>query len=212
MVNPRSFPMPTTVVNVGYRSTNYWVISAGHARVLVDLGYPGTLNMLLANLKRMDIPLHDIRYGLATHYHIDHAGVAQELKQLGMPLLVLEQQVAAIPAMKQWTKPRDGYVDITLDETIVISLAESRTLLAEIGIAGEIVATPEHSADSISLLLDDGAVFTGDLPFWPMAEHDDATSVTARWRQLWEHGARRVYPGHGPLRVLHADGNIVEAQ
>jgi hypothetical protein len=26
-----------TVVNVGYRSTNYWVVSAGRSRVLVDL-------------------------------------------------------------------------------------------------------------------------------------------------------------------------------
>ena len=27
-----------------------------------------------ANLKRMDIPLIEIKYGLASHYHIDHAG------------------------------------------------------------------------------------------------------------------------------------------
>lgn len=27
-----------TIVNVGYRSTNYWVISAGTSRLLVDLG------------------------------------------------------------------------------------------------------------------------------------------------------------------------------
>ena len=26
-----------TIVNVGYRSTNYWVISAGTSRLLVDL-------------------------------------------------------------------------------------------------------------------------------------------------------------------------------
>ena len=36
---------------------------------------------MLANLKRKDIPLSEIRYGVATHYHIDHAGSAQELKQ-----------------------------------------------------------------------------------------------------------------------------------
>lgn len=203
--------VPVTIVNVGYRSTNYWVISAGQSRMLVDLGYPGTLSTLLANLKRMGLPLHEIRYGLATHYHIDHAGVAQELKLLGMPLLVLERQVAAVPVMKKWTKPHDRYVDITTHDASVISFEESRRHLAAIGLAGEIISTPEHSDDSVSLLLDDGTMFTGDLPFWPMSEHDDAESVTARWRRLWAQGARRIYPGHGPIRVLHADGSMEDA-
>ena len=70
---------PITIVNVGYRSTNYWVVSAGTSRFLVDLGWPGTMGRMRANLRRMDIPLDEIRYGLATHYHIDHAGLAQEL-------------------------------------------------------------------------------------------------------------------------------------
>ncbi|MBL8961068.1 MAG: MBL fold metallo-hydrolase, partial [Gemmatimonadetes bacterium] len=73
-----------TIVNVGYRSTNFWVVSAGTSRLLVDLGWPGMVQPLLANLARMDIPLQEIRYGLATHYHIDHAGAAQDLKQRGM--------------------------------------------------------------------------------------------------------------------------------
>jgi hypothetical protein len=29
-----------SILNVGYRSTNYWVISAGRSRVLVDLADP----------------------------------------------------------------------------------------------------------------------------------------------------------------------------
>jgi glyoxylase-like metal-dependent hydrolase (beta-lactamase superfamily II) len=84
-----------TIVNVGYRSTNFWVVSAGSSRLLVDLGWPGRVGELLANLKRMDIALAGIRYGLATHYHIDHAGAAQDLKRLGVPLLVTEEQVHA---------------------------------------------------------------------------------------------------------------------
>jgi endoribonuclease LACTB2 len=67
---------PLSIVNVGYRSTNFWMISAGRSRVLVDLGWVGMMGRLRANLKRMDIPLEEIKYGLATHYHIDHAGAA----------------------------------------------------------------------------------------------------------------------------------------
>ncbi len=68
-------PTPLTIVNVGYLSTNYWVISAGRSRLLVDLGYPSTMGMLRKRLKQMDIPLQEVRYALATHYHIDHAGL-----------------------------------------------------------------------------------------------------------------------------------------
>src|SRR5436309_2654151 len=96
-----------TILNVGYRSTNYWVVSSGTSRLLVDLGYPGTMGTMRANLARMDVPIKQIRYALATHYHIDHAGLAQELKQCGVKLLVLETQVEAIPRMKTWTKPQD---------------------------------------------------------------------------------------------------------
>jgi endoribonuclease LACTB2 len=197
-----------TIVNVGYRSTNYWVVSAGRSRLLVDLGYPGTLGIMQANLKRMGIPLGEIHYGLATHYHIDHAGLAQELKQLGVPLLVLEPQVAAIPFMKQWTKPQDRYVDISVHDNITISFDESRSRLARIGLAGEIVSTPGHSDDSVSLLLDDGSVFTGDLTPWPLVGLDEADIVAGSWRRLRKQGARRVYPGHGPMRPMYAESEL----
>lgn len=193
-----------TIVNVGYRSTNYWVISAGTARLLVDLGWPGRMGEMRANLKRMDIPIEEIRYALATHYHIDHAGLGQELKQAGVPLLVLDVQVEAIPLMKTWIKPQDNYVEITAAGNIVISCAQSRQLLAEIGIPGEIVHTPGHSDDSVSLLLDNGAVFTGDLTHPQFVAKEDPEVVAASWRLLQKKGATRIYPGHGQIRPMHS--------
>jgi len=189
-----------TIVNVGYRSTNYWVVSADAARVLVDIGWPGTLGAMKANLKRMGVPLREIRYALATHYHIDHAGLAEELKREGIPLLVLDVQVDAIPRMKTWTKPWDHYVDITENGNVVVSFEQSRALLSQIGIAGEILHTPGHSDHCVSLLLDDGSVFTGDLPLEVFA--DDNPVALATWRLLREKGAVRVYPAHGPIVEL----------
>ncbi len=193
---------PITIVNVGYRSTNYWVVSAGRSRLLVDLGWPGSMGKMLANLKRKDVPLEELRYGLATHYHIDHAGLAQELKLAGVPLLVLDLQVPAIPLMKRWTKPQDNYVEITAHDNVTIIPAESRPLLGEMGIAGEIFHTPGHSDDSVSLLLDNGAVFTGDLTPPAFIGLEDPDVVATSWRLLREKGARRIYPGHGPARPM----------
>ncbi|MBK7920038.1 MAG: MBL fold metallo-hydrolase [Chloroflexi bacterium] len=191
-----------TIVNVGYRSTNYWVISAGSSRLLVDIGWPGSLGMMRANLARMDIPLQELRYALATHYHIDHAGLGQELKLEGVPLLVIDLQVSAIPLMKTWIKPQDNYVEITTHDNITISIPESRPFLEKIGISGEIVHTPGHSDDSVSLLLDDGSVFTGDLTRPEFISMEDAAIVTESWRVLREKGATRVYSGHGPIRQI----------
>jgi ribonuclease/clavin/mitogillin len=193
-------PSPITIVNVGYLSTNYWVVSAGRSRLLVDMGYPGTMGTMRARLNQMNIPLKELQYALATHYHIDHAGLAQELKLKGVGLLVLETQVAAIPLMKQFTKPQDYYVDILLDGNVTISFPESRAFLAQIGIPGEILPTPGHSDDSVSLLLDDGSVFTGDLTPLDLAWGEAAGVVVISWHLLEEKGAKRVYPGHGPVR------------
>jgi endoribonuclease LACTB2 len=189
-----------TIVDVGYLSTNYWVISAGRSRLLFDIGWPGTMGQMRASLRRMDVPLGEIRYALASHYYIDHAGLAQELKREGVPLLVLDVQVSAIPLMKRWTKPGDRYEEITTYDNVEISSQESRRLLSQIGIPGEILPTPGHSDDSVSLLLDDGSVFTGDLP--PEAAAWDNVVALAAWRMLRERGARRVYPAHGPVRPV----------
>jgi len=193
---------PITIVNVGYLSTNYWAVSAARSRILVDLGYPGTMGTMRARLKQMDIPLKEIKYALATHYHIDHAGLAQELKMEGVGLLVLETQITAIPLMKQFTKPQDQYVDISLDGNLTISFTESRARLAQIGIPGEILPTPGHSDDSVSLLLDDGSVFIGDLTPLEHAWGEAGELVKASWRLLKEMGAKRVYPAHGEIQTF----------
>jgi ribonuclease/clavin/mitogillin len=190
------FVIPT-IVNVGYRSTNFWVVSAGTNRVLVDLGWPGKAAALFANLDRMGVPIAELRYGLATHYHIDHAGAAQDLKLRGVPLLVTEEQVSAIPLMKQWIKASDNYTEITTHDNVVIATSESRALLAKIGIGGEIVHTPGHSDDSVSLVLDIGCAFTGDLTMESMVATEDRDVVARSWQSLRDRGVTTIYAGHG---------------
>ena len=88
---------------------------------------------------------------------------------------------------------------------VTISVGESRALLEGIGIPGEILHTPGHSDDSVSLLLDDGSVFTGDLTHPALVVEEDQEAVAASWRLLRDRGASRVYPAHGPHRQMHAE-------
>ncbi len=193
-----------SIVNVGYRSTNYWVVSAGRSRLLIDLGWPGMFSTLTANLARMDIPLNEVTHGVATHYHMDHAGAAQDLKNAGMRLIVAVEQVAAVPLMAQHMKPSDQYTAIQAEGDLVVSCTESRALLASLGIAGQFVHTPGHSDDSITVLLDGGEAFTGDLTWPTFATEETKAPVTRSWALLRSLGARTVHAGHGAVRPMPA--------
>lgn len=190
------------IVNVGYDSTNYYVLGQRPPRLLVDAGWPGTLPKLMANLKRKDIPFHDIRYLLITHYHPDHAGLAQELKHNGVQLIVAEQQRHALPTLKTYMKPTHAYHDITLHDNVQLACGESRAFLQQIGIEGEIVSTPGHSDDSVSLVLDDGAAFTGDLVPPAMVGEANLETATGSWAKLRALNVTTIYPGHGPTRPM----------
>ncbi len=190
------------IVNVGYDSTNYYVLGQGDTRLLVDVGWPGTLPKLLANLKRKDIALSDIRYLLVTHYHPDHAGLAQEVKVQGVKLIVLESQTQAIPILKTHMKPVNRYVDIRLDDNLNLTCEASRKFLKTLHLEGEIISTPGHSDDSITLILDEGFAFTGDLPGPQYATNEARPQVELSWAKIRARRATTIYPGHGPIRPL----------
>lgn len=190
------------IVNAGYRSTNFWVVGGRRSRLLVDLGWPGQVSALLSALRRLDVPVAEVRHGIATHYHIDHAGAAEDLKAHGLTLVLTPEQVDAVPWMARWTKPGDRYSPITMRQTRVVSIADSRAFLAELGLDGEFVHTPGHSDDSISVVLDSGECFTGDLTLPALALEADAAAVARSWQALAERGAAIVHAGHGPVVPL----------
>jgi glyoxylase-like metal-dependent hydrolase (beta-lactamase superfamily II) len=190
------------IVNIGYRSTNYYVLADTAPRLLIDAGWPGTLATLQHTSTRMGLRLADIPYQLVTHYHPDHAGLAEELKRLGVRLLVLDTQLAGIPLLRTYVKPQDHYTEIQLTGNTLLTAAASRAFLAGIGVAGEILSTPGHSDDSVTLVLDEGAAFTGDLTPVSMVPSDPADQAYRSWQRLRALGVHTVYPGHGPPQPL----------
>ncbi len=186
------------IVNIGYKSTNYYVLVDARPRLLIDAGWPGTLPVFQSQCERMGVRLSELKHILCTHYHPDHAGLAQELKRLGSQLIVVDFQRPFIADLRNQVKPQDHYVEIGPSDNLVISLDQSRALLKTLAIDGEIVATPGHSDDSVSLVLDQGAAFTGDLTPLLMANE----IANASWDKLRALGVKMVYPGHGPATKL----------
>ena len=185
------------IINVGYDSTNYYLLEIKNGKLLIDSGFPGTLPKLSAELKRKGSALSEIKYFLPTHYHPDHAGLAQELKNQGAKLIVLNQQASFIPLFTEFFKTKKyPYQEIKLNDNLNLKCEDSRKFLAGIGINGEIIHTPGHSEDSVTLIVDEGFAFTGDLhPIFILPEEDTVSRQS--WDKIYQHKITRIFPGHG---------------
>ncbi len=185
------------ILNVGYNSTNYYLLKIENGMLLVDNGWPGTLPKFLSVLKRKDVSSDEIKYLLVTHFHPDHSGLTQELKNMGASLILLESQVDFTGSMEEIYKSKGlSYLPITSEKNIVLNFVESREFLATLCLGGEIIPTPGHSDDSVTLILDEGFAFTGDLPHRFMLSDDDLTSQQS-WDKINKHKITRLFPAHG---------------
>jgi endoribonuclease LACTB2 len=185
------------IVNVGYHSTNYYALELKRGKLLVDCGWPGTFPQFAAELKRKDILPSEIKYILVTHFHMDHAGLVQEFKNQGAKLILLESQVGFPATLNDFMKGRrEPYVEINEYGNLILKFGESRQFLASLGIAGEILSTPGHSDDSITLVLDEGIAFTGDLPPRILVSEEDQVTKES-WDKIYQHKTTRIFPAHG---------------
>jgi endoribonuclease LACTB2 len=187
----------TNIVNVGYHSTNYYALDIRDGRLLVDCGWPNTLPQFAAQMKRKGIAPSEIKYVLATHFHPDHAGLIQEFKELGAHLILLENQLAALQPDSFKSAPGiPTFVRVSERNNILLTFAESRRFLASLGLAGEVIPTPGHTDDSLTLILDEGCAFTGDLP--PRLIVSEADTLTqASWDRIDQHNITQIFPAHG---------------
>ncbi len=132
------------IVNVGYDSTNYYILDANTVKLLIDCGWPGTLPKFIAELKRKGISINEIKYLLVTHFHPDHAGLTQELKKLGIKLVLLESQISFIAPFAEFFKGKNfPYVEITQNDNLVLKFEDSSHRQA--GIKSINIKLPEFS-------------------------------------------------------------------
>lgn len=187
-----------------YGNTNTYYVKDGDVGVLVDTDWAGTLPAFFKEIKRQGISIDSIKYLLVTHYHPDHMGIAGELMEQGVQLVVMDLQQEYIHFSDSIFEKdkRVNYSPIDLEKAIIISCEESRSFLAQIGIAGEIIATPGHSEDSISLLLDEGIAIVGDLyPLGSASAFQDEV-INNSWKKILSYNVKKVYYGHAKEGVI----------
>ncbi len=108
-------------------------------------------------------------------------------------------QLYAIPLLVNHVKPQDKFTPIQVAGAIILTEEQTRAFLATIGIQGEIISTPGHSDDSVTLILDEGVAFTGDLTPPLMIPDDPDNLAYQSWAKIRALGIHTIYSGHGPV-------------
>ena len=187
-------------IKLRYGNTNTFLVPGGGGYLLVDTDYAGTLPGFYKALKAACVQLKDISFVLATHYHPDHMGLIPELMKQGVRLLLMDTQTKDVhysdPIFAREKALR--FVPVDESEAEVVTCRDSRAFLAGIGIAGEIVSTPSHSRDSVSLVLDDGDCLVGDLePMEYLSAYADNPALKADWDAILNFHPKRILYSHG---------------
>ena len=182
-----------------YGNTNTYFLNGEHGGLLIDTDYAGTLPGFFRAIKSAGISIREISCVIATHYHPDHMGIIGDLQNLGVRLVIVDVQQDAVHFSDEIfaREKHPGYTPIDEKNAVMISCAESREFLHGIGISGEIIHTPSHSKDSISVVLDDGNCFAGDLePIEYLAAYENNPALQRDWDLIMTYGPKHIYYSH----------------
>lgn len=203
----------------------------GEKTVFIDGGAPGSRGSFVRGMQRLAIEPKQISLILLTHGHWDHIGALSDLRALtGAPVAVHRDDRSWVESGEP---PFPGGVNVY---GRAMSWAAQRLIhphlppvpvervigdegfsLTEYGIPGKVVHTPGHSMGSVSILLESGEAFVGDMamndwylrltPGLPVLA-DDIGLVVASWKKLFAEKIHTVYPAHGrpfPVQVMHRE-------
>ena len=187
------------MIKLCYGNTNTFYIPGSKGGLLIDTDWAGTLPHFFKAIKSAGLGISDIPCVLATHYHPDHVGIIGELQKLGVVLLAADVQRGYLhfPDEIFSRDKRLHYVPIDGIAAKIIPIAESRAFLRSLGIGGEILHTPSHSEDSISILLDDGDCIVGDLePYTYLSGYEENPRLKKDWDRILSHHPKRIFYAH----------------
>lgn len=186
------------MVSFTYQHTHYYLLpTAGGKNLLAfDAGYPCSLHEYARGVKETGYRFDQIRWAMVSHFHLDHAGLIRDFQDAGIQCLLFENQGEGIEEMERIISPKySGYRSILRDSFFPLETCASRAFLASLGIRGEVVQTPGHSDDSVSLVIDDHEVLIGDL--YPISQiMDDDVKSLQSWARIRDMGGRHIYPSH----------------
>jgi len=220
--------MAVEIIPIGLGFDQCYVLKADGV-IAVDAGAPNRGAHFARGLKNASIHPHDVHLVVITHGHWDHIGSAKDIRDITGATLAMHRlearwlegsRMPLSPGVTSWgtvfNKIHGLFLPLITVPPAKVDhlLGDEEMPLADYGIPGKVLHTPGHTAGSVSVLLDTGEAFVGDLamnrfplrlsPGLPIFA-DDPAAVSASWKRLLEHGATTVYPAHGrpfPAEVI----------
>ena len=193
------------MIKLRYGNTNTFLLCGNAANLLIDTDYAGTLPAFYKEIKKHGIDVRDITYVMATHYHPDHIGLIGELMEHGVKLLLIDTQTKYVHFSDDiFSREKQiKYIPINESHATVISCSDSRGVLFSMGINGEIISTPSHSEDSVSVILDDGDCIVGDLePIDFLGAYENNPGLEKDWSWVISYKPKRIYYSHANEKVM----------
>ena len=203
------------IIELKYSKTNTYLIKGEKGNLLFDTGWAGTFKEFCKTMHANRERVRKIDYILISHYHPDHMGIAQEIADEGCTIAACDVQKDFLHVSDQIfiKEGRKHYKPIVDKKVRFFSFEDSRSFLAEMGIDGEIIHTPGHSDDSITLILDSGDAFVGDLN--PLYEYElhKGTVIEESWKKIFEYDPRTIYYGHAKtLQIENSEEDFLESE
>lgn len=227
--------MPQTIIHtipmLPLGMLNAFLVIQDRRAILIDTGLPGSAHRVDAALRLYGLGWNDVALIVLTHAHIDHAGSAVELRRLSdTPLLAHASEVPSCQGEPPLLRPTGPFGRLFRMSGAIQRpfpkfepdriMTGSRIDLTPEGFAGHILHTPGHTSGSLSVLLDTGDVFAGDLvasgillggiarkgrPKPPPFE-ENRKAVKTSLRKLLDEGMKIFHLGHGgplPRETVH---------
>lgn len=209
-------------------AANAWLLPCDGGYFLIDSGYPEDWGRFSAGMEAAGLDIRSIRALFITHAHDEHAGFAARLKEETGCVLLLPREslpdlergrfiwtgVSANPAIDALGRLYNLVKGRTFGFDPVVPRADDLILVRgaadaarSFGIRGTFLHTPGHSADSWSLVLDDGRAFVGDAAMNTLAAFgaghrpifmEDRRETYRSMEAVRAAGAVLIHSGHGP--------------
>jgi hydroxyacylglutathione hydrolase len=207
------------IIPVNLGMVNAFLLKRADGRaILIDCGVPGSDKAILQAMSDVGIQNKDLELIIITHGHTDHMGASSVLRDATGAKTMIHTLDADI--IRTGKSPKlhgtnligkiSGHLIgetvkdfVSYEPELVI---EGETSLHEFGVDGKIIETPGHTSGSISVLLNDGTAFVGDLimgsmfgkgkPNFPMyADSMEKTKYSIR--KVLSLSPKIIYTGHG---------------
>ncbi len=212
--------MATRILSMPLGGTNCFVLQ-DRGTILIDAGGPKQAAKFRKGLGKASIRPEAIKLILITHGHFDHIGSAREIQEMTGAQIAMHEAdkdnlekglVRVPPGVTGWGKALNKVLSLLApmirfpSSEVHVVLTDEEMSLEAYGIPGRVIPTPGHSAGSVSVLLDTGEAFVGDMamnglpmrlgPGLPIFAVD-LPRLKESWKALLDRGAKTIYPSHG---------------